>query len=370
MREKKRVVFIVVLLEAILVAAAIFPLFGKDAVYELGPERMRVNFGTVMQDGWLAVDESAGQAGVMADFEQISLPAGGYRVKLRYQSDTDMKNLCTVTDEGGSFGLIQSDVGQVFAGLSETDFNIWLFRGTDDLGVHVSYGGVGAFKVLGLVIEETNALARMRLFTLLCLIALADAVWLWAYRGKRRGIPLENKDVCFGLFLIILLSSLPLFTDYLVPEGGDLGYHLMRIEGIKDGLLAGQFPVRIAPNWQFGFGYASSVFYGETLLYPAALLRLVGFPVQTSYQIYLFLVNVATALAAYGCFSRLFGQKQIGLLCSGLYTLSVYRIYRTYCFGALGETLAMLFLPLLVYGFYRVFAWDVSKEGYQRGGSL
>ena len=40
-------------------------------------------------------------------------------------------------------------------------------------------------------------------------------------------------------------------TDYVIG-GGDIVFHMMRIEGVKDGLVSGQFPVRIPPEWLFG----------------------------------------------------------------------------------------------------------------------
>lgn len=61
------------------------------------------------------------------------------------------------------------------------------------------------------------------------------------------------------------------FEMWLMRGGGDLFYHLMRVEGIRDAFLTGQFLVRISPEWQQGYGYASPIFYGETVLYPAGL---------------------------------------------------------------------------------------------------
>ncbi|MDE7224486.1 MAG: hypothetical protein K2O34_12010, partial [Acetatifactor sp.] len=128
---------------------------------------------------------------------------------------------------------------------------------------------------------------------------------------------------------------------------------------------SGQFPVRIAPDWQQGNGYADAVFYGQTLLLPAALLRMIGFTVNTSYRIYMVLINAATAWLSYYCFRRIFKDKYVGLLCSMLYTMSIYRLYKTYMCGSLGETFGCLFLPLLVYGFYRVFTEDIKAREYK-----
>ena len=43
----------------------------------------------------------------------------------------------------------------------------------------------------------------------------------------------------------------------------------------------------------------------------------------------------------------------------------MYRIYKTYLCGSWGETLGIMALPLLVYGFYRVFSRE-EEEGCQK----
>ena len=81
----------------------------------------------------------------------------------------------------------------------------------------------------------------------------------------------KNKKYTVCYLVIILMASIPLFNNYLI-RGHDIYFHLMRIEGLAQGLGAGEFPVRIQPAWYDGYGYAVSVFYSDLFLYPAALL--------------------------------------------------------------------------------------------------
>ena len=354
--QKKRSFWLLAVLEAVLLLTGILGLFGRDAVYEYGQEDMQADYGN-------KIDASLGQTGVVMSFPDVSLPRGTYQVSLQYSTDTDMKNLCTVTSDTVSYKALLTNGGHLYTGLDRTDFSMWLMEGASDLQVNVEYGGEGSLEVTGLQLRETNALNRMWLFWVICGSLLANVIYLYVQYDRQYAIPVRNKNVTFGLGLVILFSSLPLMVDYMISSG-DLIYHLMRVEAIRDGLLSGQFPVRIGPEWQSGYGYASSVFYGETLLYIPALLRIIGFTVQTSYRIFMFLINAATALIAYFSFQKIFKDKYIGLFCSMLYTLSVYRIYKTYCAGSLGETFGVLFLPLLVYGFYRVFTQDVKDKDY------
>lgn len=178
-----------------------------------------------------------------------------------------------------------------------------------------------------------------------------------AYRGKRR--------VLLLLALLALLSSLPLFTNYLL-KGHDIQFHLFRIEGVRDGLADGQFPVRIHPNTLYGNGYANPAFYPELLLYFPALLRLSGFSVMAAYKTFLFALNLLTAFTGYYAAARIFRSVKLGLAGSAFYTLSLYRLVNLYTRAAIGEVSAMAFLPLVAVGIYRILFDDTEKSVYRR----
>lgn len=361
-KSKKYIVLIVI--EALLIIWSICGLFGKNHVYQYGMEDATVRFGeySEAEQGYVA-DVLTGMTGNMVDFEAIALPKGHYIVSLQYDTDTDYSNMCTVTAEQAGFRGCLTNGSGLHAALHETDFDMWLLRDAENMIVHASYGA-GTLVVKGLTIIETNTLQRIYLFVVLFAVtALNGAVCFYEY-DRQNKVSKKTKTVMFGLGLITIFASLPVFTDYILSSG-DIGYHLNRIEGLKDGILSGQFPVRIAPRWLEDNGYASAVFYPEIMLLPAALLRMIGFTITTSYQIYMFFINFLTAVVCYYCFCKMFKDEYIGLLCSMLHTLSIYRIFNTYVKGSLGETLAMVFLPLIVYGFYRVFTEDHKAKEYK-----
>ena len=363
---KKRSFRVLLAIELMLLVLGVMGLFGKTAVYEYGLENMRGNFGTYDEAaGGYRVTQADGIQGNLVDFCDIVLPKGVYAVSLHYETDTDMKNICTVTDGTLGYRTLRTNGEHLYAGLDSTDFYMWLTRDSGGLIVHAEYGGEGSLTVRGLTIRETNALSRIYLFWVVIASLAVNACFVYREYDRKYGISGKDKTVTFGLGVLILFASMPLMLDYM-PTGGDLGYHLHRIEGIAESILHGMFPARNAPHWQQGYGYASAIFYGETMLYPAALLRLIGFTVLDSYRLYFFLLTVAQVLVAYFCFKKLFGEKYIGLLCSVLYTLSIYRFYKTYYVGAVGETLGVLFLPFLAYGFYRVFTQDTGEKTYKK----
>lgn len=351
-------------IEILLLLLCISGLFGKNAVYEYGVEQMTANFGVYDEgQGGYVADAAAGQTGNLVDFSNIALPKGVYRVCLSYATDANMQNMCTVTDDSVAYNGLLTNGEMLYSGLEQTDFEMWLLQDTSSLIVHARYNQ-GNLAVKGLTIYQTNAGNRIILFLYLCLILIVDSIYLFRKYDAAYGVPIQQKNVILGVLAIVVMASIPLMTNYIV-NSGDIGYHLLRIEGLKDGILSGQFPVRIAPDWQQGNGYADAVFYGQTLLLPAALLRMIGFTVNTSYRIYMLLINAATAWLSYYCFQKIFKERYVGLLCSMLHTLSVYRLYKTYMCGALGETLGSLFLPLIVYGFYRVFTEDIHSKEYK-----
>lgn len=177
---------------------------------------------------------------------------------------------------------------------------------------------------------------------------------------------MKNKKYTVCYLVIILMASFPLFNNYLI-RGHDIYFHLMRIEGLAQGLRAGEFPVRIQPAWYDGYGYAVSVFYSDLFLYPAALLRLLGISLQDAYKVYVVLCNIATALISGYSFGKIFRKREIGVFGSCLYTLAPYRLVNLYTRGALGEYTGMIFWPLLIYSCVLLLNEDRNRVQLQKG---
>lgn len=297
-------------------------------------------------------------------FENITLPPGVYRVELAYSCGTDKQNLCGVWDGSVLTNGLLTHGDQLYSGLSKTDFHMWLFERADAIQILITYDGQGHLWTGELHIHETRQLWGMCLAVIVTATALLLAIrGLWWY-DRRYGISCENKNVIFLLSVLALFASAPYLTG-MTPSGVDLTYHLHRIEGIRDGILSGQFPVRLEPEWVHGHGYANGIFYCGTLLLFPALLRIIGFPVTFSYNCYCIALNIATVLIAYYSFSRIFHSKYIGVAGSALYTLSIFRIYKLVVTSAVGEGSAVAFMPLVVYGFWRVFTEDEHGKAYR-----
>lgn len=169
-----------------------------------------------------------------------------------------------------------------------------------------------------------------------------------------------NPGKALFVFLAVMLCSMPLFLPYFW-RGHDFDFHISRLLGMKASLENGMFPVRLDSFTFNGYGYGSAVFYPSLFLYLPALLMAVGVPLVDAVNVWLFVINLAAAAVMYISASGLFGSKKAGCVAAVLYTTSLYRLGNLYTRAAWGELMAMIFFPLIVWGFYEIFFRDARK---------
>lgn len=172
---------------------------------------------------------------------------------------------------------------------------------------------------------------------------------------------LSRKGIFWCLCLITGIVSAPLLTDY-VMTGSSLRASLSRIEVISQG-LGSVFPVRVIPLETLDYGYAAASLQADLFYLFPAVLHAAGMNVINAYKWTLFFLNGAAAAIAYGCFKGVCEKREIGLLCSALYTWCPYRCSQLYLTGDLGETAAWSVLPLTVCGLILLYRSDEQKNG-------
>ncbi len=349
----------VLLLQLLVLMLCVAGLFGKDKTWNMEGAEFS---GMQQEDGRFVFSSGA-----------FSLSPGVYKAHLSYETQDDMVNAWNVEAEGSAFDGLLSNACMLYSGLTETNMYFWLLEKTDSLQVKVICDASSGVVIHGTGLEETNLGARCLLVIFLTVFILWDILIFqkgnafsqndikktaWESEMERRGI-------LFGMIVLVLVSSVPLLTGYEIASA-DLNGHLQRLEGTKDALLAGQFPVRIHPNWLQGYGYATGVFYCDTFLYIPAFLRMTGFPLGAAYLIYKFLVNAGTVVIACESFGRIFKNRLIGLFAAALYTLNIYRLVTMYLKDHLGQYTAAMFLPLFAYGVWRLLSEDGKQKEYKR----
>lgn len=228
--------------------------------------------------------------------------------------------------------------------------------------------------VLGFVQINAQGKYNRDTFLLLAAIILGGALWLLYRKSSLYNAPLLIKPnridarLAFAACILLGLCASYIQMNTIITDAHDFFFHTGRIDGIRDGLLAGQFPVRINTASSYGGGYANSIMYPELLLYPFALLRLFGASLPVTYKLLCLSINIAAAFVSYYAFRRLCRSDYMGMAASALYTMSLYRLANIYTRAAIGEALAMVFLPLIVLGLYEVCCgrekcWPVLTVG-------
>ncbi|MCR4923096.1 MAG: hypothetical protein K5931_03725 [Lachnospiraceae bacterium] len=177
-----------------------------------------------------------------------------------------------------------------------------------------------------------------------------------SYEGADRK---ERLVILIALLAGIILSSLPMFRDYLV-YGHDLMGQLKRIEGLKDGLMEGHIIPVVYPNVNNGYGEMGFC-YPYLFLYIPALLRCASVSMPLAYGTFIFLINAATGIIMYSCVFSMTGKRRASAIAAFVYLLNPYRLTDIYVRAALGESLAMTFLPLVVCGIYHILFGDKRK---------
>jgi len=226
-------------------------------------------------------------------FQELKLKQGVYLFALNYETDADEQAYCTVADGSVISGGVLTNYEHFYSQLGQTNFGVWLFEEAKHLQVRVNYTGVGKLKVGNLSVTQTNRLWTMLIICLLFVWTVFIMIAAYRYYDAKGFISTEKKKVFFWLMVITLIASVPYLYGFNV-SGADFTYHLQRIEGVKDGILSGFFPVRLEPKWVYDHGYANAIFYCNLLLIFPALLRIFGFPVSFSYNVFAIAMNALT----------------------------------------------------------------------------
>lgn len=154
----------------------------------------------------------------------------------------------------------------------------------------------------------------------------------------------KNKRIdLIVILLICILISLPVLQSKLLT-GADLHFHMARIQGIAQGLRAFEFPVRVNTVFSYGIGSADPIYYPNLFLYVPALLCVSGCSLLFSFQFFVVLINVFTGLLSFWAFRKLF-DKKIAFILTVLYLVNPFRLNDIYLRYAMGEVLALCFLP-------------------------
>lgn len=159
----------------------------------------------------------------------------------------------------------------------------------------------------------------------------------------------------FIAILIIVLASviisIPLTKPglYLIHDDQQVA----RLFLFDKALRSGQFPVRWVDSLGFGFGYPLFVFYPPLVYMVGEVFHLAGFGFIDSVKLVFFASILASGLAMYILAKELWGKLE-GLTAAIFYMYVPYRAIDVYIRGALAESFSFVWLPVILWSFYKL----------------
>jgi hypothetical protein len=293
---------------------------------------------------------------------RMTLPKGDYTLIVQY--DVDVTQEVSFQTAKQYTSLLEAKTYKLFRNMSSSMYHLHAKEDIQGFQVSVNYNNYGTATIYSIeLVPNADGLKRLMMGMAL-LFALFNYIylkWEWIRSHRTRLIILT---------LVGIATSLPVFA-YGISGGHDLEIHLVRIDAIARELQLHQFPVRIASLWLEGYGYPGSIYYGETLLYFPAILRLFGFSVMTSYKMFVLAVNMVTVFLSYACFRGIFKDYKVAVVTAVAYCIAPYRLVDLYARHAVGEYTAMIFFPVIALAMYRIYTEDVkSKKRYYRNSIL
>jgi len=154
--------------------------------------------------------------------------------------------------------------------------------------------------------------------------------------------------------LLLLISFLPLLDLFhpglpITHDGKD---HVARIANFYLNLQQGNFIPRWAENLNWGYGHPILMFLYPLPSYIASVFHFTGFSLVDSTKIVYGIGFVFSGLAMY-LWLQAFLPKQAAFFGGLLYMFAPYRFVDLYVRGDIGENLAFIFLPLVLYFLYK-----------------
>ena len=283
----------------------------------------------------------------------LNLMWGEYDVTVSYSADQTAR-LETVS------ALRQSFIRAGSCALPEGEQTASFTFTLSDSAEQVTFACDAAAQIHSITVHKAGAGVFSADLAAYALLAGGVLTWLMvlSFDSSERG-KLRRRDALI-ITMTALFVSMPLLWRGIY-NGHDLFFHLNRIEGIASGLRSGQFPVAIHASTLLGHGYAAPQFYPEVFLYIPAIMRNLGVSLSVSVRVFEMLIHLATAIVCYLSARAVLSSRRMALGAMMLYTLCSYRIANMYVRATLGESLAMIFFPLLIWALYEVLMRNEKK---------
>lgn len=167
-----------------------------------------------------------------------------------------------------------------------------------------------------------------------------------------------KKETIIDILICVLMTCICLFSFFdskiIVNISQDITFHINRFVGLANAFEEGQILPKIYPYANNGFGYATPLFYCDLFLYPFAILYHFGLSAVWCYKLCVLFYTTIGNIFIYLIFKKETNNRKLSLFASFLYLTCSYHLLNIFIRGALGEILAMTFVPLVLYAIYRI----------------
>lgn len=361
----------ILIVEVLIACVFILNCFRNCSEYTLDKDDFNQCYDGEMRefhDGYVGVQEQGIEETDIFDCT-LRLESGAYSMKILYESFSDYYTINTDNYAGQIFA--ESDGSTILKysnmrlrdGLNEIESRFWISWGSGDseLRFRVRYYGNGILAVKSIQIEEKREYRILLCMAIICLMMVCNLIYLYFVKVDDT-FSIQKKRIIIAVIVgITFFSSITHFAD-ITYMGHDTWFHLSRIVSLAKAMEEFQIPQRIQFDQLNGYGYAAPLYYGEIFLFLPAILYNLYLPLQTCYQIFVMAINLITCVTSYWCFMRMSNDWKKGLLGAFIYTLAAYRLTCVIVRDAVGEYTALLFFPLLIYGFWSIYNKEADEK--------
>lgn len=157
--------------------------------------------------------------------------------------------------------------------------------------------------------------------------------------------------------VLILLIIVPLLAGFNLLKAGYFPMHddvqIMRLYEMEKCLRDGQIPCRWVPDMGAEFGHPLFNYHPVFAYYLGMVFRLFGFSFVVTSKLLFFTSLLLSSLFMY-LLAKEFLGKVGGVMAASIYVLAPYHAVDIYVRGALTESWAIVFFPLIFWGIYKL----------------
>lgn len=158
---------------------------------------------------------------------------------------------------------------------------------------------------------------------------------------------IKKKDLIY-ITILLVTSTLLLYKMFHngVYYSHDGEIHIARFAQSRIAIHDGQLPVRWLGNWNSGYGYPAFMFIYSLPYYIGSVFKISALSYEEIFKS-LLLISLSFSSITFYLFAKRFGNELSAFIGAIFYISAPYRFANIYERGALGESLAFVFIPLL-----------------------